>query len=160
MMITKIEPNGMNGTLFMLIIKSMRTFICFHLSLCILLFILLRLYWDVELANILFVLYSQIILSTVIHEFGHLVPYLLFTRGKKIFFMKSHLLGLSVLTLKTTRLQNLMIAVSGPGICVVIGMFVIQYHFLAGMIYMSHVIFFFPSFSDGENILLQIMRSE
>src|SRR5690606_30053156 len=40
---------------------------------------------------ILFVLYSQIILSTVIHEFGHLVPYLLFTRGKKIFFMKSHL---------------------------------------------------------------------
>ena len=36
MMITKIEPNGMNGTLFMLVIKSMRTFICFHLSLCIL----------------------------------------------------------------------------------------------------------------------------
>ncbi len=157
-MITKIKPKK-TYTFILITLFSMKSFFICHILFCLVLYFLLNMYTNTNISSFFLISYAHIVFSVFLHEMGHLIPYLLFTKGKQCFFIKDSIISLSVITLKTTKLQNIIISLSGPTVCIVLGLFLIKSNFLVGCIYILHVINLFPSLKDGENILVNIIGS-
>lgn len=158
-MITEVNPTKFNVFLVVNVFYGMRNFLVFHLFFCLAVFMILVLFANSFLGNLFLMIYANFIISMVLHEFGHLIPYLLFTKCRRFFIIKSSLFELSIITKENSRLQNIIIAFSGPAICLFVGVAVIQANLLIGLVYCLHIVNYYPTLQDGENILKNIIRS-
>ncbi len=158
-MITEVNPRKFNIILVTNVLYGMRNFLVFHMLFCLAVFMILVLFANSSLGNLFLMIYGNFILSMVLHEFGHLIPYLLFTKCRQFFIIKSSLFELSIVTKEISRLQNIIIAFSGPAICLFVGVAVIKANLLIGLVYCFHIVNYYPTLQDGENILKNIIRS-
>jgi len=157
-MITEIHVKRMNLILILKVIICFRNFILFHFLICAFVYIFLVLFSKSIMANSFFFIYGNFILSFVLHELGHLITYLILTKCKHCFLIKSKLFEISILTVESTCLNNVLVAFSGPALCFFVGIIILKWSFPIALVYCMHVINLYPAFQDGENIVQNLIR--
>ena len=93
--------------------------------------------------------------SYVVHEVGHVVCMGLLCRGVRSIDVRSDFLRFSITPQGViSRTESILVALSGPGLCGLLGVVVLQ---VSGSSiawwYILHVLFLIPPFGDGMSIL-------